>query len=86
VSACSEADCVYLPVTIVTGNLQRQVFTTANVLRHCSTILKRWVSRFDVWPYLETFTIDVAHELRAAMGTKVGLTHPLDLLQLTLAK
>jgi Sucrose synthase len=37
----------------------------------CSTILKRWVSRFDVWPYLETFTIDVAHELRAAMGTKV---------------
>ncbi len=38
----------------------------------CSGILKRWVSRFDVWPYLETFTIDVAHELRAALGAKVS--------------
>lgn len=37
-----------------------------------SKILKRWVSRFDVWPYLETFTIDVAHELRAALGSKVS--------------
>jgi sucrose synthase len=38
--------------------------------RNGDKVLKRWVSRFDVWPYLETFTIDVAHELRAALGTK----------------
>lgn len=28
-------------------------------------VLQHWVSRFDVWPYLEEFTIDVARELRA---------------------
>ncbi|XP_068660118.1 sucrose synthase 1-like [Aristolochia californica] len=26
-------------------------------------ILRKWISRFDVWPYLETFTEDVAHEI-----------------------
>lgn len=28
-------------------------------------VLEHWLSRFDVWPYLEEFTIDVARELRA---------------------
>ena len=27
--------------------------------------MPQWLSRFDVWPYLEEFTIDVARELRA---------------------
>ncbi|XP_010917399.2 sucrose synthase 2 isoform X1 [Elaeis guineensis] len=26
-------------------------------------ILRKWISRFDVWPYLETYTEDVANEL-----------------------
>ncbi|XP_024518061.1 sucrose synthase 2-like [Selaginella moellendorffii] len=31
-------------------------------------ILKQWVSRFDVWPYLETFAEDVAHEICAELS------------------
>ncbi|THU70226.1 hypothetical protein C4D60_Mb08t22780 [Musa balbisiana] len=30
-------------------------------------ILKKWISRFDVWPYLETFTEDVASEIAAEL-------------------
>ncbi|WOL06669.1 hypothetical protein Cni_G15403 [Canna indica] len=30
-------------------------------------ILKKWISRFDVWPYLETFTEDVASEISAEL-------------------
>ncbi|CAM8965480.1 unnamed protein product [Rhodiola kirilowii] len=30
-------------------------------------ILKKWVSRFDVWPYLETFARDVKHEITAEL-------------------
>jgi len=26
-------------------------------------VLRKWISRFDVWPYLETFTEDVANEI-----------------------
>ncbi|KAE9602510.1 hypothetical protein Lal_00050045 [Lupinus albus] len=26
-------------------------------------IVRKWISRFEVWPYLETYTEDVAHEL-----------------------
>ncbi|XP_068664286.1 sucrose synthase 1-like [Aristolochia californica] len=26
-------------------------------------VLRKWISRFDVWPYLETFAEDVAHEI-----------------------
>ncbi|XXG40669.1 hypothetical protein AAC387_Pa01g1331 [Persea americana] len=33
-------------------------------------ILRKWISRFDVWPYLETFTEDVANEMaREFQGT-----------------
>ncbi|KAK9161620.1 hypothetical protein Syun_007961 [Stephania yunnanensis] len=30
-------------------------------------ILRKWISRFDVWPYLETFTKDVASEITAEL-------------------
>ncbi|KAK9136835.1 hypothetical protein Sjap_007429 [Stephania japonica] len=30
-------------------------------------ILHKWISRFDVWPYLETFTQDVASEITAEL-------------------
>ncbi|KAK1317517.1 Sucrose synthase 4 [Acorus calamus] len=30
-------------------------------------ILRKWISRFDVWPYLETFTEDVASEIAAEL-------------------
>nr|Q41608.1 RecName: Full=Sucrose synthase 1; AltName: Full=Sucrose-UDP glucosyltransferase 1 [Tulipa gesneriana]CAA65639.1 sucrose-synthase 1 [Tulipa gesneriana] len=30
-------------------------------------ILRKWISRFEVWPYLETYAEDVAHELAGEM-------------------
>ncbi|KAJ6796316.1 sucrose synthase 2 [Iris pallida] len=30
-------------------------------------ILRKWISRFEVWPYLETYTEDVANELAAEL-------------------
>ncbi|KAL3531498.1 hypothetical protein ACH5RR_010820 [Cinchona calisaya] len=30
-------------------------------------ILRKWISRFDVWPYLETFTEDAVHEIAAEL-------------------
>jgi sucrose synthase len=30
-------------------------------------ILRKWISRFDVWPYLETFTEDAAREITAEL-------------------
>ncbi|XP_020102417.1 sucrose synthase 4 [Ananas comosus] len=30
-------------------------------------ILKKWISRFDVWPYLETFAMDAASEIAAEL-------------------
>lgn len=34
-------------------------------------VLNQWVSRFDLWPYLERFTIDATKEILAEMGGKV---------------
>ena len=31
-------------------------------------IIPQWISRFDIWPYLERFTQEVEHELRAELG------------------
>ncbi|MEB3274751.1 MAG: sucrose synthase [Prochlorothrix sp.] len=28
-------------------------------------LTKRWISRFEIWPYLETFTVDAEREIRA---------------------
>ncbi|GJP31505.1 hypothetical protein CLOM_g12573, partial [Closterium sp. NIES-68] len=36
-------------------------------------VVKRWVSRFDIWPYLEQFTEDVAKELQVELGGRPGL-------------
>ncbi|CAG9465433.1 unnamed protein product [Pedinophyceae sp. YPF-701] len=38
--------------------------------RDGSGIVRPWVSRFDVWPYMEQFTLDVASEVRAELGGK----------------
>lgn len=37
------------------------------------SVLPKWVSRFDIWPYLEQFTIDAAKELLAELGGKPDL-------------
>jgi sucrose synthase len=36
-------------------------------------IVRRWISRFDVWPYLETYSEDVAAELLNELGGKPDL-------------
>lgn len=41
--------------------------------RNKDGILRKWISRFDVWPYLETFTEDVATEIATEMEAKPDL-------------
>ncbi|KAL5722208.1 sucrose synthase [Ranunculus cassubicifolius] len=68
--------------------------------RNENGILRKWISRFEVWPYLETFTGDVAKEIVEEFGTKpdliIGnysdgnlvaslLAHKLDVTQCTIA-
>ncbi|XP_047308751.1 sucrose synthase-like [Impatiens glandulifera] len=36
-------------------------------------IVRKWISRFEVWPYMETFTEDVAHELAKELQAKPDL-------------
>ncbi|CAA0842148.1 Sucrose synthase 4 [Striga hermonthica] len=36
-------------------------------------IVRKWISRFEVWPYMETFTEDVAKEITAELQTKPDL-------------
>lgn len=36
-------------------------------------IVRKWISRFEVWPYLETYTEDVAHELSKEFQGKPDL-------------
>lgn len=36
-------------------------------------ILRKWISRFDVWPYLETYTEDVANEISGELQAKPDL-------------
>ncbi|KAF5188241.1 Sucrose synthase [Thalictrum thalictroides] len=36
-------------------------------------ILRKWISRFDVWPYLERFTEDVANEITGELQAKPDL-------------
>lgn len=36
-------------------------------------LTQNWISRFEIWPYLETFAIDAEHELRAEFGGKPDL-------------
>nr|QHZ00911.1 sucrose synthase 4 [Paeonia lactiflora] len=36
-------------------------------------ILRKWISRFEVWPYLETFTEDVASEVAGELQAKPDL-------------
>ncbi|KAL9224634.1 hypothetical protein vseg_000652 [Gypsophila vaccaria] len=36
-------------------------------------ILRKWISRFDVWPYLETYTEDVASEISGELQAKPDL-------------
>ncbi len=36
-------------------------------------IKRKWISRFDIWPYLERFSIDAEHELLAELGGRPDL-------------
>ncbi|KAK6944684.1 Glycosyl transferase, family 1 [Dillenia turbinata] len=36
-------------------------------------IVRKWISRFEVWPYLETFTEDVANEIAGELQAKPDL-------------
>ena len=36
-------------------------------------IVPHWISRFEIWPYLEQFTIDVEREVRAELGGRPDL-------------
>ncbi|XP_027126774.1 sucrose synthase [Coffea arabica] len=36
-------------------------------------VLRKWISRFEVWPYIETFTQDVAKEISAELGAAPDL-------------
>ncbi|KAG2717825.1 hypothetical protein I3843_03G191200 [Carya illinoinensis] len=36
-------------------------------------MVRKWISRFEVWPYLETYTEDVAHELTKELQGKPDL-------------
>ena len=35
--------------------------------RTVNSILRKWISRFDVWPYLETFAEDASNEIAAEL-------------------
>ena len=36
-------------------------------------IIQHWISRFEIWPYLQQFAIDVEHELLAELGQRPDL-------------
>ncbi|KAI3841951.1 hypothetical protein MKX03_032624, partial [Papaver bracteatum] len=36
-------------------------------------ILRKWISRFEVWPYFEQYTEDIAKELAAELNGKPDL-------------
>jgi len=36
-------------------------------------IKRKWISRFEIWPYLERFSIDAEHELMAELGGRPDL-------------
>ncbi|XAR51114.1 Sucrose synthase [Bertholletia excelsa] len=36
-------------------------------------IVRKWISRFEVWPYMETFTEDVAHDILKELQAKPDL-------------
>ncbi|MCL7045680.1 hypothetical protein MKW94_027271 [Papaver nudicaule] len=61
------------------GQRLEKVFGTeyAHILRvpfkNEDGILRKWISRFEVWPYLEQFTEDVAKELAAELKGKPDL-------------
>lgn len=38
-----------------------------------SRVTQHWISRFEIWPYLETFAIDSEREIRAEFGGKPDL-------------
>nr|CAA57881.1 sucrose synthase [Oxybasis rubra] len=60
------------------GQRLEKVFGTehSHILRSLQTekgIVRRWISRFEVWPYLETYTEDVANEIAGELQAKPDL-------------
>jgi sucrose synthase len=50
----------------------------ANILRvpfysASGDIVRQWISRFEIWPYLERFSLDAEHELLAELGGRPDL-------------
>lgn len=39
----------------------------------CGEMVPRWISRFEIWPYLEEFATEVERELRAELGGRPDL-------------
>ncbi|KAG6588108.1 Sucrose synthase [Cucurbita argyrosperma subsp. argyrosperma] len=70
-----------LPDAVGTTCTQRleKVFGTEHThilrvpFRNENGILRKWISRFEVWPYLETYTEDVAQELTKELQGKPDL-------------
>jgi sucrose synthase len=40
---------------------------------HNGEVITQWISRFNIWPYLERFTLDVEKELQIHLGTRPDL-------------
>ncbi|KAG2717823.1 hypothetical protein I3843_03G191200 [Carya illinoinensis] len=59
-------------ILIVTRLLPDAVGTTCGQ-RLEKGMVRKWISRFEVWPYLETYTEDVAHELTKELQGKPDL-------------
>lgn len=41
--------------------------------RNGGGVVRQWISRFDIWPYLEQFSVDAAAEVAAELGGKPAL-------------
>jgi hypothetical protein len=62
--------CACLPRLQVPVHVHRHLpcLLAAHVLRRtrlATQVLRKWVSRFDLWPYVEQFTLDVQREIMA---------------------
>jgi sucrose synthase len=67
------------PGTTCNQRIEKIVETeNARILRvpfrtHSGEVVQHWISRFDIWPYLEQFAIDVGHELLSELSGRPDL-------------
>ncbi|KAL3727281.1 hypothetical protein ACJRO7_032075 [Eucalyptus globulus] len=60
-------------ILIVTRLLPAAVGTTCNQRLEKKGMVRKWISRFEVWPYLETYTEDFANEIAGELQGKPDL-------------